>query len=323
MAAFSLAVFGLPTASGARAQGLDAARPVIIIVPYSAGAASDILARRVGDGMSKLLKNAFVIENTVGAGGVVGTMRAMKAPADGHTLVIGTQGTHMMNKYIYKNLRYDPDKDFTPITNLVSFPNLVLVPKSLNIKTMSDFIALAKSRAAEKKPLNYGSGGLGSSSHLAAELLKMEAGIELAHVPYRAIADTTSDVLGGRLDVIFGSVGTFAPMVEKGEMVALAVTSSARSPILPNVPTIAETGYPKSEFSVWLGLFAPAGLPNGMEEKLRQAAVQAMAAPANRALFAAEGIEIQSDAKVGFREFIREDGKKWEPVIRELNISLD
>lgn len=320
--AMALTVAVLASSIGA-AQTFDPAKPITIVVPYSAGAASDILARRLGEGMAKSLKNPIVVENTVGAGGVIGTMRAQKAPADGHTLVIGTQGTHMMNKYIYKNLKYDPDRDFTPIVNLVSFPNLILVPKSLNVKTVEDFVALAKARMAEKRPLTYGSGGIGSSSHLSAELLKFEAGIELVHVPYKAITDTTSDILAGRLDVIFGSLGTFTPFADKGELVALAVTSPARSAILPQVPTIAEKGYPRSEFAVWLGLFAPAGTPPATVEKLRDAAVQAMTTPAMRASFAAEGTDIQADAKIGFREFIGTDGQKWEPVIRKLGIALE
>lgn len=304
-------------------QTFDPVKPITIIVPYSAGAASDILARRLAEGMGKSFKNSIVVENTVGAGGVVGSLRAQKAPADGHTLIIGTQGTHMMNKYIYKSLKYDPDKDFTPIVNLVSFPNLILVSKSLNVKTIAEFVALAKKRTAEKRPLTYGSGGIGSSSHLSAELLKLEAGIDLVHVPYKAITDTTSDILGGRLDVIFGSIGTFAPFAEKGELVALAVTSPARSAILPQVPTVAEKGYPRSEFAVWLGLFAPAGTPPATVEKLRDAAVQAMTTPVMRASFAAEGTDIQADAKSGFKEFIQADGQKWEPVIRKLGIALE
>lgn len=311
------------TSSISVGQMFDPVKPITMIVPYSAGAASDILARRLAEGMGKSFKNPIIVENTAGAGGVIGTLRAQKAPADGHTLVIGTQGTHMMNKYIYKSLKYDPDRDFTPIVNLVSFPNLILVPKSLNVSTIADFVALAKKRMADKRPLTYGSGGIGSSSHLSAELLKLEAGIDLVHVPYKAIADTTSDILGGRLDVIFGSVGTFAPFVEKGELVALAVTSPARSTILPRVPTIAEEGYPRSEFAVWLGLFAPAGTPSATVEVLRGAAVKAMTMPVMRATFAAEGTDIQADAKVGFKEFIRVDGQKWEPVIRGLGIALE
>jgi tripartite-type tricarboxylate transporter receptor subunit TctC len=322
LTAVALAMSALASSMSA-SQTFDPVKPITIIVPYSAGAASDILARRLAEGLGKSFKNPIIVENTVGAGGIIGTMRAQKAPADGHTLVIGTQGTHMMNKYIYKSLKYDPDKDFAPVVNLVSFPNLVLVPKSLNVSTMEEFVALAQKRMAEKRPLTYGSGGIGSSSHLSAELLKLEAGFDLVHVPYKSIADTTSDILGGRLDVILGSVGTFAPFVDKGELVALAVTSPERSPILPRVPTIAEKGYPRSEFAVWLGLFAPAGTPPPTVEQLREAAVQAMTAPALRASFAAEGTDIQADAKIGFKEFIRTDGQKWEPVIRKLGIALE
>lgn len=296
-------------------------RPTTIIVPYSAGSASDILARRVAAGMATALNSPFIVENAVGAGGIVGTLRAQKAPADGKTLVIGTQGTLLMNKFIYKTLKYDPDKDFIPVINLVSYPNLVLVSKSLNVKSLAEFVTLAKSRAAEKRPLNYGSGGVGSSSHLGAELLKLEAGIDLVHVPYKSIADTSSDILGGRLDVIFGSVSTFAPFVVSGELVALAVTSAVRSPVLPDIATIAELGYPGSEFSAWNGLFAPAGTPDQTVEKLRAAAIKATTSV--RGTFAAEGTDVQADAPVAFKDFISREGGKWGPVISKLNITLD
>ncbi|MGX5733743.1 Bug family tripartite tricarboxylate transporter substrate binding protein [Bosea thiooxidans] len=321
-AALAAAAFGFALASPALSFGQSAdSRPTTIIVPYSAGSASDILARRVAEGMAKTLNSPFIVENVVGAGGIVGTLRAQKAPADGRTLVIGTQGTLLMNKYIYKALKYDPDKDFIPVVNLVSYPNLILVPKSLNVKTLADFIALAKARTAEKRPLNYGSGGAGSSSHLGAELLKLEAGIDVVHVPYKAIADTTSDIMGGRLDVIFGSVSTFAPFVKSGDLVALAITSPARSPILPNIPTIGELGYPAAEFSAWNGLFAPAGTPGPTIDKLREAAVQATTA--TRQTFAAEGTDIEVNAPLRFKEYIAREGQKWEPVIRKLNIVLD
>ena len=323
-AALAAVSIGLALASPSLslAQSADS-KPYTIIVPYSAGSASDILARRVAERMSKTLNSPFIVETAVGAGGVIGTLRAQKAAPDGRTLLIGTQGTLLMNKYIYKTLKYDPDKDFMPVVNLVSYPNLILVPKSLNVKTLADFIALAKARAAEKKPLNYGSGGAGSSSHLGAELLKLEAGIDLAHVPYKAIADTTSDILGGRLDVILGSVSTFAPFVKSGELVALAVTSAVRSPVLPDIPTIGELGYKAAEFSAWNGLFVPAAVPTPVVEKLRAAVVEATTAAPLRATFAAEGTDIEADAPVAFKEYIASEGKKWEPVIRKLNISLD
>ncbi|WP_457093322.1 Bug family tripartite tricarboxylate transporter substrate binding protein [Microvirga sp. P5_D2] len=291
-------------------------------MPYSAGAASDILARRLGEGMSKLLKTPVIVENVAGAGGVTGTLRAQRAAPDGHTLLIGTQGTHMMNKFIYKNLKYDPDTDFIPVSNLVSFPNLVLVPSSLKIASLREFIALAKARAKEGRPLTYGSGGIGSSSHIGAELFKMEAGIELTHVPYKAVADTTSDLLSGRIDVTFGTLGTFAPQVLAGDLVGLAVTAPERSAILPQVPTIREAGFPGAEFTVWLGLFAPANTPPALIDEIRQAAIASMAVSSTRAAFAAEGADVQASSSTSFADFIKEDSQRWKPIIKKLAIEL-
>lgn len=298
-------------------------RTVTIIAPYSAGSPADSLARRLAEGLAKAMGGPVIVENVVGAGGIIGTLRAQKAAPDGHTLVIGTQGTMMMNKFIYKNLRYDPDKDFDPVVNLVDFPNLVVAPASLRVKSLKAFVALAKARASSGKPLTYGSGGVGSSAHLAAELLKMRAGIELTHVPYRSVADTLSDLLSGRIDLIFGNVGVFGSHVEQGTLTGLAVTAPERSPALPGVPSIAEAGYPDAEFSVWLGLFAPAKTPEPILEKLRAGAVTAMTAPATRAAFDKEGAAVRADDKEPFRAFIARDAAKWQPIVRKLGIELD
>lgn len=298
-------------------------KTVTIIAPYSAGSPADSLARRLAEGLAKSLGGPVIVENVVGAGGIIGTLRAQKAAPDGHTLVIGTQGTMMMNKFIYKNLRYDPDKDFYPVVNLVDFPNLVVAPASLGVKSLKEFVALAKARASSGKPLTYGSGGVGSSAHLAAELLKMRAGIELTHVPYKSVADTLSDLLSGRIDLIFGNVGVFGPHVEQGTLTGLAVTAPERSPALPGVSSIAEAGYPDAEFSVWLGLFAPAKTPEPILEKLRAAAVTAMTTPATKAAFDKEGAGVRADDKVPFRTFIASDAGKWQPIVRKLGIELD
>jgi tripartite-type tricarboxylate transporter receptor subunit TctC len=272
--------------------------------------------------MSKLLKTPVIVENVVGAGGVTGTLRAQKAAPDGHTLLIGTQGTHMMNKFIYKHLKYNPDNDFIPIVNLVSFPNLVLVPPALKVSSLQEFITLAKARAKEGRPLTYGSGGIGSSSHLGAELFKLEAGIELTHVPYKPVADNASDLLTGRIDVTFGSLGTFAPHVLAGNLVGLAVTAPERAEILPQVPTIKEAGFPGAELTVWLGLFAPANTPQAVIDELKQAAIASMAVSSTRAAFAAEGAAVQASSPVSFGDFIKEESQRWQPIIKKLGIEL-
>lgn len=312
----------LATATLAHAQGFPT-RAITIIAPYSAGSPADILSRRLADGMNKALKVPVIVENVVGAGGMIGTLKAQRAAPDGYTLLIGTQGTLMMNKFIYKSLKYNPDEDFEPIVNLVEFPNLIVVPASLNVKTLQDFVALAKQKAAAGTPLTYGSGGIGSSSHLAAELLKMEAGIDLTHVPYKSVADTASDLLAGRIDLIFGNVGVFGPYVQQGRLVALAVTAPERSAVLPDVPTIGEAGYKGAEFSVWLGLFAPARTPAPIVAQLKDAAITSMEAPATQAAFAAEGASVRASAPESFKSFIARDAARWQPIIGKLGIQLE
>lgn len=297
-------------------------KPVSIIVPYSAGAPSDIMARRLADGMSPALGKPVLIQNVAGAGGLIGTRRAQTASPDGYTLVIGTQGTMMMNKFIYENLDYDPEVDFAPIVNLVSFPNLVLVPSSLGINSLEELVELANQRASEGSPLKYGSGGVGSSAHLAAELFSMDAGIKLTHIPYGSVADTTPDILSGRIDLIFGSIGAYSSHVTSGALVGLALTASARSDVLPDVPTIGEAGFPDSEFAVWLGLFAPSNTPEDVLNRLKEAAVTSMTVEATLDAFASEGAAVEATSPIGFAEFIQSDSAKWEPIIDALNIKL-
>jgi tripartite-type tricarboxylate transporter receptor subunit TctC len=319
----AIATVGFVSLSGPAFTQSFPSKTITVIAPYSAGSPADSLARRLAEGMAKSLGATVIVENVVGAGGIIGTLRAQKAAPDGHTLLIGTQGTLMMNKFIYKNLRYKPDEDFDPIVNLVEFPNLVVAPTSLKVKTLKEFVGLAKERAAAGKPLTYGSGGVGSSAHLAAELLKMHAGIELTHVPYKSVADTLSDLLSGRIDLIFGNIGVFGPHVQQGSLVGLAVTAPERSQALPDVPSIGEAGYPDAEFSVWLGLFAPAKTPEDNLAKLRSAAIASMAVPATVTSFKNEGANVRADAKQPFKVFIAQDAAKWQPIIGTLGIELD
>lgn len=319
----SIAALGLVSLSGPAFAQSFPSKTITVIAPYSAGSPADTLARRLAEGMAKSLSATVIVENVVGAGGIIGTLRAQKAAPDGHTLLIGTQGTLMMNKFIYKNLRYKPGEDFDPVVNLVEFPNLVVAPASLKVKTLSEFVSLAKERAAAGKPLTYGSGGVGSSAHLAAELLKMRAGIELTHVPYKSVADTLPDLLSARIDLIFGNVGVFGSHVQQGSLVGLAVTAPERSKALPNVPAIGEAGYPDAEFSVWLGLFAPSRTPEDILAKLRSAAIASMTVPATVTSFVSEGANVRADSTQPFKSFIAQDAAKWQPIIGKLGIELD
>ena len=228
-------LFGSVSSQKVFAQAVDnfPNRPITIIIPFTAGGSSDLTARRVGDAMGKVLKQPIIVQNLPSAGGIFGVNSVVKAPKDGYTLLAGTISTHAINAGLYKNLPYDPLKDFVPITRIGSFPNILVVQSSLKINTLPQLIELARQRQAQGKPLNYASGGVGSTSHLGGELLRQVAGVEMIHVPYKGAAGAMGDLLGGRIDLIFGNSQLVLPHIKTGQLVPLAVTTSARSDLLP------------------------------------------------------------------------------------------
>jgi hypothetical protein len=299
-------------------------RPITIIIPFTAGGSSDLTARRVGDAMGKILKQPIIVQNLASAGGIFGVNSVVKAPKDGYTLLAGTISTHAINAGLYKNLPYDPLKDFVPITRIGSFPNILVVQSSLKINTLPQLIELARQRQAQGKPLNYASGGVGSTSHLGGELLRQVAGVEMIHVPYKGAAGAMGDLLGGRIDLIFGNSQLVLPHIKTGQLVPLAVTTSARSDLLPNVPTVTEIGFAEAEMSVWIGLFAPAGIPEVVANKLSAAALQALTSPEVLSGFTAEGVFIEKDESPA--QFLTELSRQvalWKKVIDKAGIAIE
>lgn len=299
-------------------------KPVTIIVPFTAGGSSDITARRVGDAMAKVMGQPVVIQNQPSAGGIVGANNVKRAANDGYTLLAGTISTHAINGALYKSLSYDPINEFTPISRIGSFPNILVVQKGLNVNSLQELIALAKERTTKGEPLTYASGGVGSTSHLGGELLQQVANVELLHVPYRGAAGALGDLLGGRIDLIFGNSQLVLPHIQAGTLVPLAVTTSERSNLFPNVPTVGELGFPEAEMSVWIGLFGPPNMPKAVADRLSEITLKALVDPDLVKDFNAEGVFIEADGSVdAFREELAKQNAKWKGVVDKAGIAME
>ena len=273
--ALVLALWGLAVVAGsglARAEDYPS-RPITIIVPFPPGGSSDIVMRLVSQKASESLKQPIIIENRAGAAGNVAAIAIKNATPDGYLLMMGHTGTHAINPSLYADLKFDPVKDFQPITALISFNNILVVPTARPAKSVAELVALAKSLP---EGLSYGSQGIGTGGHLLGELLAKHAAIKLVHVPYRGIAPAVTDTVAGRMDMLFSSYVSMGGHVEAGRLRMLAIASTQRHPRIPDVPTMAEAGYPDVQMQQWFGLFAPAGTPSAIVAKLNAAFVNAL-----------------------------------------------
>jgi tripartite-type tricarboxylate transporter receptor subunit TctC len=240
-------------------------RPITLIVPFPPGGSSDIVMRLVASKVAESIKQPIVIENRSGAAGNVAAMAIKNAAPDGYLLMMGHTGTHAMNSALYKDLKFDPVKDFQPITALISFNNILVVPAASPAKSVAELVALAKTRP---EGLSYGSQGVGTGGHLLGELFAKHAGIKLVHVPYRGIAPAVTDTVAGRMDLLFASYVSIGPHAETGALRMLAIASTERHSRIPDVPTMPEAGFPDVQMQQWFGLFGPAGLPAPIVAKL-------------------------------------------------------
>ena len=249
-------------------------RVVKMIVPFPAGGTTDIFARHIGDRLAKAFGHNFVIDNRGGAGGNIGSDAVAKADPDGYTLLVGTVGTHAINSSLYARMTFDPVRDFAPVAFLAGVPNILVVnPKNVKATTVQDFIAEAK---ASPKKLSFASSGNGTSIHLSGEMFKQMTGVELVHVPYRGSAPAVNDLIAGQVDLMFDNLPSSIEQVRGGNLRAIAVTSLKRSVALPDVPTIAESGLPGYEVTVWAGLITPVGVSKAVIARLKDAVNQAM-----------------------------------------------
>ncbi|WP_201859980.1 Bug family tripartite tricarboxylate transporter substrate binding protein [Microvirga soli] len=296
-------------------------RPVRVIVPFTPGGTTDIFARLVGEKLSQSLGQQFVIENRGGAGGNIGADAVAKAEPDGYMLVMGTVGTHAINPSLYAKMPYDALTDFAPVAYVAGVPNLMVVsPKKVKATTVQEFIAEAKATPGK---FTMASSGNGTSIHLSGELFKQMTGIEMPHVPYRGSGPAVNDLIGGQVDVMFDNLPSSIEHVRGGNLRALAVTSSKRSPALPDKPTLAEAGLPQFEATSWFALFAPKGTPPEITNKLNQEVRKALETPELQKRFTDLGGEIQPMSPDELMAYVRAEHEKWAKVVKASGAKVD
>ena len=300
-------------------------KPVKIVVPFAPGGTTDILARAVAPELSKAFGQPFVVDNRAGAGGNVGADIVAKSPADGYTLLMGTVGTHGINKSLYSRMPFDPQKDFAPVTLVAGVPNVMVMnadkAKALGINTVPDFIQYAKSHPGQ---LNMASSGNGTSIHLAGELFKSMTGIFMTHIPYTGSGPAMMGMVSGTVDVMFDNLPSAMPQIKGGKLKAFAVTSSQRSAAMPDLPTIEEAGKLKGfEASSWFGLLAPAGTPADVVLKLQQETAKALSSPAIKEKLLAQGAIPSGNSPQEFASFIDAEIRKWAPVVKASGARVD
>jgi tripartite-type tricarboxylate transporter receptor subunit TctC len=294
-------------------------RTVRLIVPYSPGGPTDVYSRLLAQGLGESLKQAFVIENRPGAGTIVGTDVAAKSAPDGYTLLL-MSSTHTVNESLVHNKSYQLMRDFVAVAPVISSDLVMVVPPALPVNNLREFIALAK---AKPGALNFASSGQGSNYHMAGELLKAMTGTEMMHVAYRGSGGARTDVLAGQVQMMFDSVPTMAPLVLAKEVKALATTGKERSPILPDVPTMAEAGVPGYEATLWVGVMAPAATPKPIVDLLNTEINKILARPDVKETLAKQGAVGMSMTPAEFDAFLRAQIAKWEKVVNSAGLKLD
>jgi tripartite-type tricarboxylate transporter receptor subunit TctC len=303
------------------------ARPVRIVVPFAAGGTTDILARALAPELQRVFGQPFIVDNKPGAGGNVGAAEVAKAPPDGHTLLMGTVGTHGINQSLYPKLPYDPVKDFVPVTLVAGVPNVLVVnpakAQQYGIHDVPDLIRYAKAHPGQ---LNMASSGNGTSIHLAGELFKTMTGTYMVHFPYRGSGPALMDLVGGNMDLMFDNLPSALPQIRSGRLKALAVTSATRSQAMPELPTIAEAGGPALkgyEASSWFGLLAPAGTPMEIVNRLQQETAKALGTPALKERLLAQGAIPSGMTSAEFARHIAAETKKWAEVVKVSGAKVD
>ena len=307
-------------APGAHAQSDYPARPLRLVVPFPAGGSTDIVGRVVAQKLSERLGQQVVVDNRGGAGGTIGTDVVAKAVPDGYTLSIGTTSTHAVAAGAYSKLAYHPVRDFSAVSLVAVTPYLLVVNPQTGVRTLKDFVALVKASPAK---FNYGSAGNGSTTHLAMEMLKDAAQMSIVHVPYKGNAQTDLAVLGNEVQAVFGSMPALLQHVKGGKLVALAVGTAARSPALPEVATVAEQGYPGFEAALWLGVFAPAGTPKPVIERLYRELRMVVATADFKVAMEKNGAEPVFNSPEQFSAMVAEEAARYSKVVKALGIKLD
>lgn len=315
------ALAALLPAAGAVAQSFPSAKPITWVVPFPPGGVTDTTSRVIAKRLGEVLGQQVVIENRPGAGGSVGTESVARATPDGYTVLYATSGTMASNLALYKNLKYNPLRDFVPVHGMLLSPTIMLVESGRPWKTVADVVNEAK---ASPGKLNYGSAGVGTGTHLTGELFKTEAGLEITHVPYKGTAPALQDLLGGRVDMMFDYLTPMLPQIKAGKLRPLAVMNTDALDALPGVPTIVQAGYAGATATSWSGIVVPAGTPADAVKKLADGLATVMRDGNTVGQFVALGSKVLVDMREGsFRDFIVAEQKKWGDVVRKSGAQLD
>ena len=302
------------------AQESYPSKPVRIVVSFAAGGPTDQVARVMSAKLTELLGQTFLVENKTGAGGNLGAAEVARAAPDGYTLLMATVSTHAINPGLYKNMPYDPVKDFAPVGQVGVTPCVLAVHPSLPVTDVKQLIALLKANPGK---YSYGSGGNGSSAHLSAELFKSMAGVDVVHVPYKGASPALTDVMAGRIVMFIGNLPPAMPLIKAGSVRPLAVTTAQRSPLVPDLPTLAESGLPGYETVAWFGLFAPAGTPTEIVARLQAEVARILREPDIRERIAFLGGEPVGNKPEEFAVIVKGDVAKWRKVVKDANVHVD
>lgn len=317
----ALLATALAAPATARAQGAwSPTRPIRFVVPFPAGGATDVVARVLAERLQEALGQPVVVENRTGAGGNIGVENVVRSPADGTTLLMGTTGTLTVNPHLYASLGFDPLRDLAPISMAFTTDHVLIVNPQVAAQTGQEFLALVRARPGA---LSYGSAGSGSSTHTVPELFKLAARVDIAHVPYRGSAPALNDLVAGTVQVMLDQIPSAIGQIQAGRVRALAVTGARRSPLLPDVPTLAEIGLPEAQATSWGAVMAPGGTPAPIVLRVNAAIREALAQPAVRERLAAAGADGVSSTPEELAALLRAESTKWARVVREARITVN
>jgi tripartite-type tricarboxylate transporter receptor subunit TctC len=317
--AFSLIADDAGAQTGSAGGGWPA-RPIKLVVPFPAGSSTDVIARIVGQMLAPRIGQAIVIENRVGASGMIGAEVVARAAPDGYTLGLASTSTHALAPSLSASLRYDPIRDFAPVAMIGSSPYVMVTYPGLETRTVPDFIALAKAKPGK---LGFGSAGPGSLAHLAGALFANMAGAQLIHVPYKSSAESVTDLMAGRLDMQFSTIPPTLPLIRSGQMRALATTGAKRTAVLPELPTVAETGLPGYEAVLWIALVMPAAVPQAVVARLNRELTAVLDQPEAKAALTAQGMDTEPGSPDALRARIASDIEKWRSVVARAGIQVE
>ncbi|OVZ60548.1 hypothetical protein CDO44_07380 [Pigmentiphaga sp. NML080357] len=319
----TLGAMALPLATAmfpARAADKFPSRPIRIIVPLAPGGSADTVCRLLGNGLAKILGQPMIVENRPGAGGLTGLSEVARSAPDGYTLGYSLAGALTVAPHIARKMPYDPFKDLVPVSQVIGVPEIIVVNPRTGIKTLGELVSYAKANPGK---LNFGSAGNATIPHLAGELFKRVAGVEMVHVPYRGSGPALNDLLAGQVQVMVSDITLVRSHIEAGRLTGLAVAGPRRIDQLPNLPTTAEAGVPAMQVSNWHGLVAPAGLPPALLDALHQSIAKAMALPEVKERIDSEGAEIVASSSAEFGAFLKKESDKWGGLVKELGIQWD